>query len=93
MKRAPRIAIAVGLGILLLAGLVAIVGQVDTYGSPMLAEANRHKILLLTVGSEPSALDPDLTEGFPRAKLKTQPERFRPRQGILEVTVFQSSLF
>src|SRR5208282_276784 len=70
MKRAPRIAIAVGFGILVLAGLVAIVGQVDRYASPMLAEANRHKILLLTVGSEPKALDPDLTEGVPEGKIE-----------------------
>jgi hypothetical protein len=31
----------------------------------MPAEANRHKILLLTVGSEPRGLDPDLTNVVP----------------------------
>jgi oligopeptide transport system substrate-binding protein len=70
MKRAPRIAIAVGLLILVFAGLVAVVGQANRYGSPMLAEANRHKILLLTVGSEPKALDPGLTEGVPEGKIE-----------------------
>jgi len=70
MKGAPTIIIAAGLGILLLAGLAAILGQADNYGSPMLAEANRHKILLLTVGSEPRALDPDLTDGIPESKIE-----------------------
>jgi ABC-type oligopeptide transport system substrate-binding subunit len=71
MKRAPRITIAAALGTLLLAGLVVIVAQVNRYGSPMLAEANRHKILLLTVGSEPRALDPDLTNGVPEFKIES----------------------
>src|SRR3984893_19049270 len=71
MKIAPRITIAAALGTLLLAGLVVIFAQVNRYGSPMLAEANRHKILLLTVGSEPRALDPDLTNGVPEFKIES----------------------
>jgi oligopeptide transport system substrate-binding protein len=70
MNRAPRIAIAVALGVFLLAGLAAIFARANRHGSPMLAEANRHKILLITVGSEPRALDPDLTNGVPEFKIE-----------------------
>jgi ABC-type oligopeptide transport system substrate-binding subunit len=36
----------------------------------MLAEANRRKILLQTVGSEPNGLDPDLASGIPELKIE-----------------------
>jgi oligopeptide transport system substrate-binding protein len=69
MRRAPKVIIA-ALAILSAAGVTGIVSQANRYGSPMLAEANRHKILLQTVGSEPTGLDPDLTNGIPELKIE-----------------------
>src|SRR3984957_3452108 len=69
MSKAPQITIA-ALTILLASGVIGMVSQSNRYGSPMLAEANRHKILLQTVGSEPTGLDPDLTNGIPEFKIE-----------------------
>ena len=70
MKSAPQITIA-ALTTLLAAGVIGMVSQATRSGSPMLEEANRHKILLQTVGSEPTGLDPDLTNGVPEFKIES----------------------
>jgi oligopeptide transport system substrate-binding protein len=69
MKRALGITITVALGISVLVGLAATVGKTTTRGGPMLAEANRNKILLLSVGSEPRTLDPGVMEGIPEGQI------------------------
>jgi oligopeptide transport system substrate-binding protein len=70
MRRAPQITIA-ALTTLFAAGVIGMVSQANRSDSPMLAEANRHKILLQTVGSEPTGLDPDLTHGVPELKIES----------------------
>jgi hypothetical protein len=62
--------IAGGLGVAFLTGLAVVLGETAKHESPMLAEANRKKILLVTVGSEPKTLDPNLTDTDPEAKSK-----------------------
>jgi ABC-type oligopeptide transport system substrate-binding subunit len=62
--------IAGGLGVAFLTGLAVVLGETAKHESPMLAEANRKKILLVTVGSEPKTLDPNLTDTDPEGKIE-----------------------
>jgi oligopeptide transport system substrate-binding protein len=49
---------------------VAVVGQLQNpRASRTIDEANRHKTLLLNVGSEPRTLDPQLLQGVPERKI------------------------
>jgi oligopeptide transport system substrate-binding protein len=70
VKRFAQIVIAGGLGVAFLTGLAVVLGETAKHESPMLAEANRQKILLVTVGSEPKTLDPNLTDTDPEGKIE-----------------------
>lgn len=70
MKKTLGITVALVLGISVLIGLTSTVGSTAKHGGPMLAAANRHKILLVTVGSEPKTLDPGLTDTDPEGKIE-----------------------
>lgn len=70
MKRALGITITVALGISIFFGLAGTVGKTAKRDGPMLAEANRQKILLVTVGTEPKTLDPGTTEGVPEGEVE-----------------------
>jgi oligopeptide transport system substrate-binding protein len=70
MKRVLYVAVPVVLGIAVLIGFTATASRTTKRGGPMLAAANRNKILLLTVGSEPKTLDPALTDSDPEGKIE-----------------------
>src|SRR5258708_14001680 len=70
MKKTLGITVALVLSISVLIGLTSTVGSTAKHGGSMLAAANRHKILLVTVGSEPKTLDPGLTDTDPEGKLE-----------------------
>jgi oligopeptide transport system substrate-binding protein len=69
MRRYGRLGFAGALGIIFFLGLVAFMRSPTAAESPTLIEANRNKILLLTVGSEPKSLDPSLVEGIPDGRI------------------------
>ena len=69
MRRYGLLEFAGALGILFSLGLFAFMRPRTASESPTLIEANRHKILLLTVGSEPKSLDPSLVEGIPDGRI------------------------
>jgi oligopeptide transport system substrate-binding protein len=54
----------------ILIGLAAAVNHSGGRNGPMLSTANRNKILLLTVGSEPKTLDPAITDTDPEGKIE-----------------------
>ncbi len=70
MKKTLGIIVALVLSISVLIGLTSTIRGTAKRGGPMLAAANRQKILLVTVGSEPKTLDPGLTDTDPEGKIE-----------------------
>lgn len=69
MRRFLKVVFVAGVGASLLIWYVAQVTKARVRESPTLIEANRHKILLLTVGTEPGSLDPQVARGIPERQI------------------------
>jgi oligopeptide transport system substrate-binding protein len=68
--KAIQIICALALASSIFMGLAATTNHTAGRSGPMLSAANRNKILLLTVGSEPKTLDPALTDTDPEGKIE-----------------------
>jgi hypothetical protein len=95
--KAIQIICALALAGSILVGLATTVNYMGGRSGPMLSAANRNKILLLTVGSEPKTLDPAITDTDPEGKIEQTPrtviDKYRPspRAGNITMTIRSGS--